>query len=143
MLGTGRESGSYDEKRVRILEGDAGRLSVDSNSGGALEAAAADGDSGATSCGNRGRRDGADSQGNGSKLNNRYGGALACAVRGSNGEETLAIFVRGKKAAMEAVDIGHELLRQKNSQAEDARVHVEDVYAAPYSGLAGAPVRNG
>src|SRR5207244_2730252 len=76
LLWARSESGSYDEKRVRILECDIGGLSVDGESGAALEAAAANRESGATGCGNSGRRDAADSQGNSGELNNGYGGVL-------------------------------------------------------------------
>src|SRR6266436_612507 len=71
LLGAGRENGSYDEKRVRILECDIGELSVDGESGAALEAAAANRESGATGCGNSGRRDAADSQGNSGRSEER------------------------------------------------------------------------
>jgi hypothetical protein len=48
MLRTGSEAGGYDEKSVGILETDADGFSVDGESGGALESATADGESGAT-----------------------------------------------------------------------------------------------
>src|SRR6266702_5441276 len=60
LLGAGGKSGSHDEKRVRILEGDAGSFSIDDDSGGTLEAAAADGDGGAVRCGNSARSNRAD-----------------------------------------------------------------------------------
>jgi hypothetical protein len=64
LLGAGRERGSYDEKSVVIFERNSGGLSVDGESGAALEATAANRESGTSGCGNGGRRDGADSQGN-------------------------------------------------------------------------------
>jgi hypothetical protein len=59
LLGAGRERGSYDEKSVVIFERNSGGLSVDGD-----EATAANRESGTSGCGNGGRRDGADSQGN-------------------------------------------------------------------------------
>jgi len=46
-------------------------------------------------------------------------------------------FHQWQESCHEAVDIGHELLRKKNSQAEHARMRVEDVYAALYAGARG------
>ena len=59
LLRSGGEAGSYDEKSVGILEGDAGGSSVDGQSGGTLEAAAADGEGGAIGRGNTERGNGA------------------------------------------------------------------------------------
>jgi hypothetical protein len=43
------------------------------------------------------------------------------AVRRSDGEETLSIFIGGEKAAVKAIDVGHKLLRKKDSRTQSAR----------------------
>jgi len=62
------------------------------------------------------RGDRADSQGDGGELNEGQGGVLWRATRRSDGEKALTIFIGGQKAAVQTVDIGHELLRQKNAR---------------------------
>src|SRR5260370_6968431 len=50
LLRAGGEAGSYNEKSVGILEGDAGGFSIDGDTGATLEAAAAYGDGSTTDC---------------------------------------------------------------------------------------------
>src|SRR5712672_2213924 len=91
---------SHDEKSAGVLESDGGGFFVDRYCRGALEATAANGQTRATGCGNRGRSDGADAQRHGRELNNRESSILRGAVGGSDSEEALASFVGGEKTAV-------------------------------------------
>src|SRR5207247_7085163 len=71
------------------------------------------------------------------------GGVLRCAVGRSDGEESLAIFVNGEEAAMKAVDVGHELLREKNTQAKRAGMRVENIDARSEERRVGQECRTG
>jgi hypothetical protein len=130
LLWAGGEAGSCDEKSVGILECDAGSFSIDCQSGGVLEATAADGEGGTAACCSSDGRDGANSQGNDGELNDGQSGVLRRAVGGGDSEEPLAIFVDGKKIAVKAVDLGEELLREKNAQTNSARMGIENIDAA-------------
>src|SRR6266446_3537202 len=138
VLGAGCQAGRHNQQSVHVLEGDAGGFSIDGNCGTAKKTAASDSERSAGGCANGGRRNGADSQRNGGELNHGQGGVLRGAIRGSDGEEPLAIFVGGEEAAMKAVDIGHELLRKKNAQTQSAGMRVENVDAALDSRASGS-----
>ena len=43
------------------------------------------------------------------------------------GEKALAVFVGREKGAMQAIQVGHELLREKNPQAKRTGVRVDNV----------------
>src|SRR4029077_4618449 len=115
---------------VHVFKCDAGSFSIQRDSSATLEAAASNGDRGTTVCCNRRRKKRADSQGNRSELNNCYGRILWCAIRRSDGEEPLAVFIRSKEVAVQPIDIGHELLRKINAQTQSARMGIENINAA-------------
>ena len=56
--------------------------------------------------------------------------ALRRVIRRSNGKEPLAIFVGRKKAAVQAIGVRHQLLREKNSQPQRPGMGVQYVHSA-------------
>ena len=57
-------------------------------------------------------------------------GIIRRSVGGGNCEHPGAILVGGEKAAVKPVDVGHELLREQNAQAQCATVGIDDIDAA-------------
>src|SRR5580692_3879685 len=112
------QGGCHDGKRVHILEGDSCKLGADGDSGAALKTAATNCHDRAASCGTVCGSQSSNSQRDAGQRDDGDTCVLRSAVLRCDGEEALAVFVGDKEAAVEAVDVGHELLRQENAEAQ-------------------------
>jgi hypothetical protein len=75
------------------------------------------------------RSQSSDAQGDIGQFYDRDACVLRCAVFRGDGEQALTVFVNGEEAAVKTIDVGHELLGKKDTQAKRASVSVEDVHA--------------